>query len=129
MYEVKIDKTRSESRPLDEGYFGVYIDRLINKVATSFLGTENKRGSFRDLQAGLLGVHVQKYEVRDRGGIEKWEFLTPGLGYHIIIKLIGFGEKDKTFRDLKRRLEEIAAMPNAEEIERRLEKELSANER
>ena len=59
MYKIRIDKDISEDRPFDLGYFGVYVDRLLNRTTTSFLRVDKKHGSFRDVRKGVLGARVK----------------------------------------------------------------------
>jgi hypothetical protein len=70
-------------------------------------GFDKKKGSFRDLQRGVLGYDEYRIEVPNKGVIiyQNWITNLPYLG---VVKFEGFDERNEIFLGLKNKLEKIA---------------------
>ena len=104
MYSIEFQKER---RSLDDVALCLAVEDTIFKYAPLQLSQDRKRASFRDIQQGILGLHITRYETKDHHGvIEYREFITPGK-YIAQVELQGFDEKGDLFRVVKEEFESL----------------------
>ena len=104
MYSIEFQRERGI---LDDLALCLAVEDTIFKYVSLQLSEDRKRASFRDIQQGILGLHIARYETKDHHGIIEYkEFITPGR-YIAQVELQGFDEKGNLFRLVKEELESL----------------------
>lgn len=111
MYTIEFERKRDES--LDDVALSMAVEGTISKYASQLLSKDRRRASFRDMENGILGMHVTRYETDSHGVIEYREFIV-SRGYVSQVELQGFNEEEEIFKAIRGELEGLKEKSNQE---------------
>ena len=103
MYTMEFQR-KHES--LDDVALSIAVEKTISKYASRLLSKDGKRGSHRDMQKGVLGLNIKRYEVNGHGVIEYREFIAPGR-YISQVELQGFNEEEDIFKAIREEIKSL----------------------